>query len=284
MIGIHDMSAAAYHADPAETPSLSASIARTLLASSPAHARAAHPKLNPDFAKIDDKKFDLGTAVHDVFLEDGDPVEVIIADSWRTKAAQEQRDQARAHGRIPLLDGQWEEVKAMLTALRQQIDRFDADPPLFHIGKPEQTLVWEEDGVTCRARLDWLHDDLSAIDDLKTTSHTANPEKWTRNTLYNIGCDIQAAFYVRGVKALTGLEPQFRWIVCETYPPFAMSVIAPGPDVLALANDKVDRAIALWRQCLAADRWPAYPGRVCYAELPPWAESQWLGREARAAA
>ena len=34
-----------------------------------------------------------------------DVVEIVYADDWRTKAAKEQRDQAREQGKVALLDG-----------------------------------------------------------------------------------------------------------------------------------------------------------------------------------
>ena len=62
--GIYELSAEEYHADPCPTPSLSSSIARTLLASSPHHAWWEHPRFNPGRVREEDEKFDLGTAAH----------------------------------------------------------------------------------------------------------------------------------------------------------------------------------------------------------------------------
>jgi len=172
----------------------------------------------------------------------------------------------------------------MVAAVGEQLATHAADPPLFKDGKPERTLVWEEPGgVVCRSRLDWLRDDHTAIDDLKTTSRSANPEAYSRN-LFGFGRDVQAAFYIRGVQELTGETPEFRWAVVETSPPYALSVVAPGPDILAIGRKKVEYAIDLWRRCLSTDRWPGYPIDVCYAELPPYEEARWLEKEVREAA
>lgn len=282
--GIHVLAPDEYHADPCDTPSLSKSIIHLLCTSSPAHARAAHPRLNPLYARQEEQKFDLGTAAHALLLEGRDAVEVVHHGDWRTKDAKEQRDAARALGRIPLLVEHWDAVQAMVAATREQLEAVDATPGFFTDGKPEQTIVWEEDGVTCRALVDWLHDDLSAIDDYKTTSRSANPEGWTRSTLFSIGADVQAEFYTRGVRALTGITPTFRFVVQETQPPFALSVIALGPSVMELARKKVDYALSLWRSCLERDEWPAYGAQVCWASLPPWEESRWLEKEEREAA
>lgn len=280
MTGLLDIEAAVYHDDEiADRPTLSKSIIQILLNASPAHARHAHPKLNPNYERAVEAKFDLGTCVHQVFLEGIDAVAVIPFDDWRTNAAKEAREDARAAGRIPLLGKDYERVEEMLVALRAQLAiRPDG---LFADGKPEQTIVWEDRGVVCKARLDWLRDDLAAIDDLKSTGVSANPEQWCRKTMWSVGADVQAAFYMRGVEAVTGRRPEFRFCVVETQPPYAVSVVAMGPAVLELAGKKIDWALDLWRKCLERDEWPAYPAQVAYAELPAWEESRWLERELR---
>jgi hypothetical protein len=283
--GIHELSADAYHADPCAQPSLSSSIAHLLIESSPAHARVAHPRLNPDYQRVDSDRFDLGNTVHALLLEECDPeaaVAVIHANDWRTNAAKEQREFARAEGKIPLLTHQLDSVLAMCKSVRRQITQTECDPPLLGVGKPEQTLIWQEGDVTCRALVDWLHDDCRAIDDIKTTSASANPDRWTR-TLYSIGADVQAAFHLRGLKALTGKDAEMRYIVVETAPPFALSVVSLAPSALSIAQDKCEWAINRWRECMESGQWPSYPRKVAYAEAPAWAEVQWLEKEARAA-
>ena len=278
--GIYQISAEDYHAD-REGPTLSASIASLLCERSPRHAWTAHPRLNPDYERRVEEKFDVGTAAHAMFLEGADAVEVIDAKDWRTADAQQRRDAARANGKIPLLVHTLESVQELVYAISDQLDlnSHRADPPMFQDGKPEQTLIWHEpDGVMCRARLDWLRDDFRTVDDLKTTRAAAHPDAWTR-TMFWIGADIQAAFYIRGVERLTGETPEFRWAVIETSPPYALSVISPGPDVLAVGRDKVEWALHRWRECLKRNDWPGYPLDVCYASLPAWQEARWLEKD-----
>jgi hypothetical protein len=277
--GIHDLGASAYHADEiTDVPTLSASIASILVGRSPAHARAAHPKLNPDLKRVLSEKFDLGTAAHRLFLEGTDAVAVVDAADWRTNAAKDARATARAAGRIPLLPPQAADVAAMVAATSEHLARKNVEPEPFTDGKPEQTLIWgDNQGVVCRARLDWLRDDFTAIDDYKTTSASADPEKWTR-TMYGMGCDVQVAFYLRGVEKITGVRPVFRYVVQETYPPYELSVVDLAPSALALAEDKVERAIELWAVCLERGFWPGYSDQVASIEVPTFEEMRWLSR------
>ena len=282
--GVIELPADAYHADPCDTPSLSRSVAHLLCTSSPKHAWTAHPKLNPDYQSAEKEAFDIGTAAHALLLEGETGVIVVDADDWRTKAAREQRDDARANGQTPLLAKHWTSVQAMVAAAQHQLDHIDVAPGMFCDGKPEQSIIWQEpNGVMCRARLDWLHDDLTAIDDYKTTSRTANPEQWSRS-MFSSGYDLQVAFYQRGIRQMTGHETTFRFCVQETFPPYALAVFQLGPDALTLAEAKVEYAIAKWKQCLDTNDWPAYPLQVCHVEMPPWEELRWHDREMRDAA
>lgn len=276
-----DISAEVYHgADVTDEPSLSASIAKVLLAKSPLHAYHAHPRLNPMFEREVKDDFDLGTAAHDLFFEGGEKVNVIEGfDNWKTKAAQTAREAAREAGFVPVLEKHWIRMQAMVEAIRDQLAAHDADPPLFDAGKPEQTLVWRDKGtgVLCRARLDWLRDDRAAIDDLKTTGASANPHDWGRRTFWSIGADIEARFHARGIKALTGKEPLFRFAVVENQPPYCLSVVDLAPSAVELADEKINVALALWKQCFESGQWPGYPTGVASIETT-WQEADWLMR------
>jgi hypothetical protein len=283
--GIFDGKADGYHADQhGDNITLSSSIANLLINRSPLHAWTAHPRLNPNHVPVDDSKYDVGTVAHSLLLEGTANIDVCDYPDWRTKDAREARDTSRANGRTPLLAHQFEEVVGMCNAVASQLEAFDVTPTPLTGGKPEQTMVWQDaqTGVWCRARIDWLHDDLSAIDDLKTTTRSAHPEAFAKN-LYSYGCDVQAAFYLRGIQALKGSPVSgmmdWRWIVVETSPPYGLSVVEPGPAVLELADAKVDAALKLWAECLERDSWPGYPTRVATAELPAWEEARWLARE-----
>jgi hypothetical protein len=274
-----DMAAEAYHADE-DGPSLSASIAHILDTRSPLHAWTAQPKLNPDYERETEPKFDLGTCVHALFLQGIDVAHVGHYDNWRSNDAKAFAAEARMDGRIPLLAKDYERVQAMHAAMTKKITEYDVDPPLFTAGREEVTLVWHEDDVTCRARIDWLTDDHSVIEDVKSTSRSAEHAAFARR-IPDLGYDLKAAFYLRGLKALTGVDATFRWTVIETQPPYELSVVTPGPDVLALGEAKVERALRIWRECLSTGRWPGYERRLAVAELPGWEETRFLEREAR---
>jgi hypothetical protein len=248
-----------------------------LVNSTPMHAHAAHPRLNPHFKRAEKSSWDVGSVAHMLLLEGHrDRVKVIEADSYKKKDAQEERDAARDAGLVPVLTKDFERVEAAVSTIRTQLEARDVEIPLLGDGKAEQTLIWQERGVTCRALVDWLHNDFLAIDDLKTTTTSANPVIWANRQIKAIGADVQVAFYRRGVKALTDQDPEFRYIVAESEPPFAVSVVSLAPTWMELGEVKVERAINRWRDCMANDDWPGYPDTTYYAEAPAWAEIEFL--------
>lgn len=270
-----------YH-DDEHGPSLSASIAHLLCSASPAHAWTAHPRLNPNYEREHSERFDVGVAAHALLLEGVDKAVRLDWTEWRTNAAKAARDAARAAGQIPLLADQYDRVLEMVAAVNSQLAAFDVDPPLLVGGTAEVPLYWTHAGVKLRGLVDWLRSDVTAIDDLKTTSRSAHPQAYARN-LYAHGGDIQAAFYLAGARAIfEGSDPVFRWIVCETTPPYAVSVITPAPDVLAVGESKMEYAIRRWGELLQDPgpdtQWPGYPLEVVRAELPAWEETRWLER------
>jgi hypothetical protein len=263
-----------------EVPALSASIAHLLVTRSPLHAWTAHRRLNPDYVREEKDAFDLGNVVHELVLGGEQRMAVGEWNEFRTDAAKAWRDETRAAGKIPLRPKDLERVSTMFARITEQLVLFDVAPGLFaQPGEPEYTIAWRQGNADCKARLDWLHADLSTIDDLKTTSRSASPEAYARR-IYENGGDLQAAFYVRGVQRRYELdiEPKFRWIVAETEPPFCVSVIEPGADVLALGQAKVDLALAKWEVCMQTNEWPGYPATVHRASVPPWEETRFLER------
>lgn len=265
--------AADYHADPGDHPTLSSTIARLLVNRTPAHAWAAHPKLNPDYQFAGTDATDMGTAVHQLLLRD-DRVDVLPYENYRTNNAKHDRDSSRAAGRVPMLTHQWGEAMRVADKVREQMASLNVDPFPFTEGQAEHTIRFQANGANCRSMLDWLRNDHTYIDDLKTTGLTADPHTWGRK-LFGMGYDIQAAFYCRAVEAEYGVTPGFRWVVVETKPPYPVSIVTLSAEAMDAARAKVDSAILIWNECLAKNEWPAYSRDLHTADLPPWQKDLW---------
>jgi exodeoxyribonuclease VIII len=93
--------------------------------------------------------------------------------------------------------------------------------------------------------------------------------------MLGMGGDMQAAHYLRGNHALGGpSDAKFVFLVQEIDPPYACSFIGMPPAFIELGNRKLDAAAELWRECLQTNDWPAYPDKICWPDVPSWAEWQ----------
>jgi hypothetical protein len=275
--GIFDIPERDYHADKiGDVPTLNSGCAKLIVDQSPLHCWNSHPRLNPNWVADDDRKFDMGKAVHAAVL--GTPaIAVIEADDYRTSAAKLARDAALARGSIPVLSEKMPAITAIRFAIKAQLKAHEAHDAITR-GKPEQTMVWEEGETWCRGLLDWLPHTGHVFYDLKSTGQSANPQEWTR-ALYNQGADIQCAFYRRGIRKLLKIDnPIFRFIVVEVDAPYALSVIQLSPSALDLAERKVDEAISAWAKCMKEGTWPGYPPFVQHVDAPAWRQMQYEER------
>lgn len=285
--GFHDLPLAAYVADPCVTPSANAGVLRTLIDRSPAHARCKHPRLGaqPEPYRRDGA---LGTVVHAVLLGKGGEYAVIdpedypgksggIPEGWTNAAIRAARDAVMASGRTPILPKDMALAEAMAEAASAQLRRHAVGAVFERPGTAETTMLWQEHGVWCRGCIDWLPDDRHAYYDIKTTK-SAHPDSFQR-VAFGLGYDFSAAHYRAGLEALLELEVPARFVVIETEPPYALSVVELNAMALEYARRRRRAALKMWGACLAADDWPGYPGDVVEIEMPVWATYQQETRE-----
>lgn len=265
--GFHVMPAAQYHADPCDKPSLSSSMAKTILAESCYKAWYSHPRLNPDHRDDQDPKFDRGTAAHAMLLEDDAASLVIVnADDWRTKAAKEARAAANADGKTAILERHFASTKRMVDVALEFIRNTEiADD--WRDGESELTSIWTDGGIWKRCRLDRISKDRSLIIDYKSTTD-ASPDGFSRQ-IPRMSYHIQEAFYRRGVLA-HGHEAKFVFLAQADEPPHECSLHGCDPALQEIAEAECLRATLLWRECLKTKKWPSYGGRIHWAMPTSW--------------
>lgn len=281
-VGIHEgVSEARYHADPCETPSASSSILKTLIDRSPEHARWDHPRLNPNYEPEGSTEFPAaGSILHSLILGTPAPFKVLDFDAFRSNKAKAARDETIKAGLLPILAHKFEPLTKVADALRRKIAAMPEISDAIEASLKEVTLVWKERGSLCRCRFDLLPpQSFQFALDLKFTSRSAEPEGWGRTLVNNY--TFQAALYPRAVHALRGDKPEFRFLVCETDPPYGVSLHAMDPQLEDLANRRLNKALALWRECTTTGEWPGYSTETHYQEPPPWELTRWEAREFR---
>ena len=266
--GYHRMTAEQYHADPAPQPSLSSSIAQILLRESPYKAWYSHPKLNPGYQERHEDKFDMGTAAHAMLLEnDASRIVTVEADDWRTKAAKEARDAARAAGKTALLARHHAAVGKMVEVAKAFIAKSEV-AELWAGGESEVTALCQDNGVWLRARFDRFNAGARFIGDYKSTVD-ASPEPFSR-LLIRMGYHFQDAFYRRVARILGVQEPRFVFLAQSVEPPHECSLHGCDPALQEIADLEVQTAIDQWRQCLTSKKWPSHGGRIHWAIPTNW--------------
>jgi hypothetical protein len=275
--GVYSIPAEAYHGDPCERPSLSAGLAATMLDATPLHAFAASPRLNPDFEPEEKTAFDIGTACHEALTGKGRGIHVVDADDYRTKAAQAERDAARAEGFTPLTRPQNAQVQRMVRLARLQMRAHGIGDP-FERGENEVTLIWEQGGVMNRCMVDCLDRVNRVAYDLKTLAGVADADRWLRRSMDH-GVDLRAAHYLDGLKASFGGDWTYRFILLEKDQPHCLSVAQFSEAALFMGRKKIARAREMWGQCERTGIWPGFSAEIAVIEPPPFHEARWLERE-----
>jgi hypothetical protein len=266
--GYHVMLAEKYHADPCVVPSLNNTVAQILLDCSPRKAWFSHPRLNPAFKEINDDKFDLGKVAHSFFLEgDTSRVVVVEANDWRTNKAKEEREAARAAGKTALLARHHADVLAMVEAAQKFVAESEI-AEYWHDAESELTAICNEGNVWLRSRLDRVTKNRRLIIDYKSTTDAA-PEAFSRQ-IVRMGYHIQEAFYRRVVRNLGNTGPRFVFIAQSCEPPYECSLHGCHTTLQEIADAQVERAIQLWRECLAKKQWPSHGGRIHWTTPPTY--------------
>ncbi len=276
-------------------PAASASLIRTLLDRCPA-AAWFDSYLNPAYQPSTSAAMNAGTIAHSILLE-GSPNGVAVFDpaaftgprggvpkGWTNDAIRAARDAAIAAGKIPVFAADMEQIMAMVEAAEAFIEGLrDTEPAIWAAFQPdggdsELTMVWQEGDTLCKMRPDRISRDRRLIVDYKSTARSVEPSSWGRTQFAGMGYYISAAWYRRGVRALCGADPEYVFLAQETEPPYLCSLVGTDPHAFALGGDKVEVGLSRWAACVAANRFPAYPSRVCYPDLPAWMDADWEAR------
>lgn len=307
--GIYQMTAEEYHSLKLPTPALSNSIIKIIIEQSCLHAWAAHPQLNPNWAaeqEDDEEKFDIGTAAHALILEGVDKiceVDVIklrqeedarlnakppkkpYKQNWATNIAKAARETVRDKGMIPLLPAETRAVRSMVKEAHKAIAGCsNLCGMTIEDFNPEKTLIWCEEFVDehgevieiwCKARIDLLCKSNLIMLDLKSTGASAEPRASARRILDGMLGYIQAAWYRRGLMAITKIDAPFIFLNQEWNSPYACSLIKTPDDYLKLGEDKIRVAMAKWAKCISTNTWPAYDLHLYEPELKTYLLNQW---------
>ncbi|MDO4888138.1 MAG: PD-(D/E)XK nuclease-like domain-containing protein [Actinomycetaceae bacterium] len=258
---IYDLPELDYHADPVAAGSLSSTEAKLIL-DCPAVLkwRRAHGEPPKD-------SYDFGHVVHGLVLGAGMPVEVIPEEilsttgAATTKEAKDFKAAARAEGKIPIKQDEYDRAVACAAAATNA----PGLSKIFANGRPEVSVFAPDPdtGVWMRGRIDWVTTIVgkTILVDVKTTP-SANPAEFSRQAArYDYA--LQREWY-RAIWAAThdGTLPDFVHIVVSKTEPYLACIVDMDESYAAVGQAKMRRALAVYAECQATGQWPGYNTRV----------------------
>lgn len=143
-------------------------------------------------------------------------------------------------------------------------------------GHPEVSAYAEdpETGVLCRVRPDFVHeynDDSDILVDVKTYT-TAQPTEFQRQVA-RMSYHRQDAYYTDIYKAASGRKViNFIFVSVEMGWPHAASACVLDDEGKLSGLIQYQRALRIYRDCLANDCWPGYSDNIQLISLPDWAK------------
>lgn len=262
---IYDRPASEYYADPA----IGGTALRDALRS-PLHFWARH--LDPAREFRETPAMRLGTLAHLAILEpERWESETIIAPAVdrRTKTGKEiwAAFLAKAEGKEIVSA----EDAALVGSIAAAVRGHRGASALLKGAATEVSLDWRDGstGARCKGRMDAVarHD---VIVDLKTCQD-ASPKAFERS-IANFGYHIQAAHYIDGYEAATGVRPRaYIWIAVESSAPHGVAVYAADAAMLEIGAEKRAMALEIIAECTESGHWPGYPAEIQTISLPGWA-------------
>lgn len=209
--------------------------------------------------------WDAGTVTHMLTLGTGPEVVEVRYKSWQYKDAKLEREAARERGAVALLSKDLAACEAMAAAVREHPL---AGGILRVPGASEVTLVWRERipgtdrWVWGRGMVD-RHPDpgiAAVLDDVKTATGDLDRESLLKKS-WDLGYHRAAEWYGRGYLAVHGVPLDSFWFsFVRKEPPHLVHVLELDAELLDIAREQNDLALAKWDHCMRNDDWPG-PGQ-----------------------
>lgn len=135
----------------------------------------------------------------------------------------------------------------------------------------EVTFFWrdEKTGITCRCRPDALSMEFGIVLDLKSTATGADFISF-RKAMAKFNYDQQCAFYLDGIKKVTGRDMSFVFGVCEKKAPFGVQAFAPVEPVIDVGRTLYRRALDKIAAVHQGKAPSGYSQEIVDIDLPAW--------------
>lgn len=170
------------------------------------------------------------------------------------------------------------ETRRAVEAMRDSVMAHPTAREALARGVSEVSILWDEDGMQCKARLDHIGavGEAGVIVDLKTVQSASRSA--VERDLFRYGYQIQGAHYLAGLEAVSpqpagNSRRRFLLICVEKTPPYLCAVYELDNVAITDGEDRRKRALRIWRACQNSGVWPGYPDGCEIVSTPPWVKS-----------
>ena len=217
----------------------------------------------------------IGSAFHCLALEPG-RFRVsyhVMVNSGTTKAANDERAQARQEGKTILNKDQSALVTSLAAGLMKH--KVIAKRLNSHTAQKELSIFWTEEvdgfSIPCKARLD-LFDYIDRFGtvgiDLKSMQNAA-PASLSK-TINDRGYHRQAWWYLRALNQAGHFPAGFFLATVEKSAPYLASFIRIKDEAIEKGGRECAQALTLFSECAKANHWPGYSQEIIEVDLPDW--------------
>ena len=157
-------------------------------------------------------------------------------------------------------------IKGMVAHLNQYSIGVELDNYL-----KERTILWETLGLPCKAKIDLVDVEKKEVIDLKTFARTdelKTPSDEIFWTIIRRKYNFQAAFYLMGLKALTGDDWTYKFIFIEKSAPYQFCYVELPPELLEKGERDVNFALKVMQSPFDPCGEENYPKDGSILELP----------------
>lgn len=148
-------------------------------------------------------------------------------------------------------------------------------------GEHEISYFWtdEDTDLKCKCRPDSINHKLKIVVDYKTCDN-AETQRFMKQSI-DLGYDLQASYYLDGVKANTGNDYIFVFIAQEKKPPYAVNILQADDIFIRSGREVYKSMLQTYKDCSESGVWYGYMGaesQINSLGVPKWIENM-LGAE-----
>lgn len=160
-----------------------------------------------------------------------------------------------------------EKINAMVTSVKLH----DEALKLYASGAwNEVSLFWEMNGKQCKGRCDTVNFEENIVIDLKTTKDAEGFMKECVDYTYHL----QAAFYLKGLKAITGKDFTWYWVAVDSEAPHFTFVYKATSETIEIGNILLNQYMQKLLLCEHTNSWPIGNESILEGQLPSWYTSR----------